>query len=667
MALSTRKLVEHSLLFLLDAGIEYRGTNVGCYMSGVAFDIQSIADPDVYEARGTFAGYPYSIANKVSYHLDLVGPSLLTDTACSSTVSALHLAVQAFRAEDRETVLIGGSQLNHHLVDWIQYSIGSLLSPDRKCKSFDASANAFGRGEGECVLGTGINSSGGAAPVNAPVAEAQINAMERAYEGTGQSPSEADFLELHATGTAAGDPTEANWAGEQFKRDGEILVGSVKGNLGHLEITSFLASLCKVCMTFQTGIIPSNSHHRTYTHYFSKFRLVSITSSGIGGLIRHVLIHGPPRRSQPEAISTASQHPVLFVAGGLSPRSSAAVVEDVVAMLEKQTEKEKLAHMATISSRRSKGMTWRSYGVWIPEQAGPLKFPDLVTAPRAKAPVVFVFSGQGPQHWNMGRELYQQYPVFKASINHMDAFYESIFGQFLLKETGLFNDVNNKGSLGSTWPISVILPSIAIVQMAFFDLLASFNVHPNILIGHSAGETALLYTSGAGSQEMALEIAIKRGDVMTLVEKDGGTMAALHSNPDETNDIITTMLAQPHAAGRTLELGCYNAPAAYTLSGEQVLGEEAMNLAKSRGLFAAVLRTKVPAHSKCMRVCEEQYLAEMNVIFKNYAGDHTPQVTTYSTFMGLKFEGSFTPEYFWENAVQPVHFSEANAALLEGE
>ncbi|KIJ23767.1 hypothetical protein M422DRAFT_275598 [Sphaerobolus stellatus SS14] len=103
------------------------------------------------------------------------------------------------------------------------------------------------------------------------------------------------------------------------------------------------------------------------------------------------------------------------------------------------------------------------------------------------------------------------------------------------------------------------------------------------------------------------------------------------------------------------------------LIGERVLGEEAMNLAKSRGLFVAVLRTKVPVHSKCMHLCEEQYLAEMNTIFKKYPGDHTPQVTTYSTFTGLKFEGSFTPGYFWENAIQPVRFSGANAALLKGE
>ncbi|KIJ30974.1 hypothetical protein M422DRAFT_267389 [Sphaerobolus stellatus SS14] len=252
--------------------------------------------------------------------------------------------------------------------------------------------------------------------------------------------------------------------------------------------------------------------------------------------------------------------------------------------------------MATIPGRRSKGMMWRSYGVWIPEQAGPLKFPDLVIVPRAKAPVVFVFLGQGPQHWNNGRHLQWDANSTNNTLSSRLA---------LLKETGLFNDVNNKGSLDGTWPISLILPSIAIVQMALFDLFASFNVHPNIVIGHSAGETALLYTSSAGSQEMSLEIVIKCGDIMTLVEKVGGAMSALHSNPDETNDIITTILAQPHATGWTLELGCYNTPAVYTLSGEQVHGEEAVNFAKSNGLFAAILQTKVPVHSKCMHVCEE--------------------------------------------------------------
>ncbi len=178
MSLSTRKLLELSFLALLDSGIDYRGRDVGCYMSGVAFDMMSVADPvsipnssstsahqllqDEFEARGSFAGIPCMIANRVSYHLDLVGPSVPTDTACSSSLTAMHLAVQALRSGDCESAIVGGCQLNHRfvrsfnfqfirliptlflrLVDFLQYSQGSVLAPDGKCKPFDASANGY--------------------------------------------------------------------------------------------------------------------------------------------------------------------------------------------------------------------------------------------------------------------------------------------------------------------------------------------------------------------------------------------------------------------------------------------------------------------------------------------------------------------------------------------
>ncbi|EGO18755.1 hypothetical protein SERLADRAFT_480455, partial [Serpula lacrymans var. lacrymans S7.9] len=183
------------------------------------------------------------LANKISYHLDLRGPSIPVDTACSSSLTALHLAVQSLRTGDCEAAIVGGCQLNLRLADFVQYSQGSLLAPDGKCKPFDADADGFSRGEGAVVivlkpyddairdadhiygviLGTGINASGSVAPAYAPVANAQMEAMLRAYQGTGKDPRDVDFVELHATGTAAGDPTECNWVGENFGRDSELL------------------------------------------------------------------------------------------------------------------------------------------------------------------------------------------------------------------------------------------------------------------------------------------------------------------------------------------------------------------------------------------------------------------------------------------------------------
>ncbi|EEB92687.1 hypothetical protein MPER_08768, partial [Moniliophthora perniciosa FA553] len=257
MAPVTRKLIETCFLALLDSGIEYRARNVGCFTSGNSFDLTSVSDPDEYTAA-SFAGYPSMVANRVSYHLDLLGPSLPTDTACSSTMSALHLAVQAVLNKNCESAVVGGCQLNYRFMDWIQYTQGGILSKDGKCKPFDKSADGFGRGEGcvaiviktleaalrdddhiyATILSTAVNNSGATAPAGAPVAERQRDATIEAYQRASVDPKEVDYIELHATGTAKGDPTEANWVGEHFKRDRDILVGSVKGNIGHTEIIS---------------------------------------------------------------------------------------------------------------------------------------------------------------------------------------------------------------------------------------------------------------------------------------------------------------------------------------------------------------------------------------------------------------------------------------------
>ncbi|KAH9840995.1 thiolase-like protein [Rhodofomes roseus] len=275
MNVGTRKLLESTFLALLESGINYRGRNVGCYMSAVAHDMFSVSGHDDTEARGAFSGGPSMVANRVSYHLDLRGPTVPLDTACSSTLYATHLAVQASRHGECEAAVVGGCQVDHRFTEWLMYSQGGILSPDGKCKPFDASADGFGRGEAvvsivlkpldaalrdhdkiyATILGTGVNSSGSLAPVNAPVASAQQDAMLRAFAQARRSPQDVDFIELHATGTASGDPTEANWVGARFGRDTELLVGSVKGNIGHTEITAFLASLCKVCHIIERGVI----------------------------------------------------------------------------------------------------------------------------------------------------------------------------------------------------------------------------------------------------------------------------------------------------------------------------------------------------------------------------------------------------------------------------
>ncbi|KAJ7192839.1 thiolase-like protein [Mycena pura] len=252
MAPATRLLLEQSFLALFDSGIDYRNRRVGCFMSANLVDLSNVAVPEEYELRGSFARGAAMIANRVSLHLDLLGPSIPLDTACSSSQTAFHLAVQAILQGDCESAVVGGCQLNHRVLDWIEYSQLGVLAPDGKCKPFDASADGFGRAEGcvavvlkpladalrdydriyATVCGTSTNNNGAGGPPAAPVAQYQADAMKAAFLRARRDPRDVSYVEVHATGTAKGDPTEANWVGEHCKRDDELLIGSVKGNIG---------------------------------------------------------------------------------------------------------------------------------------------------------------------------------------------------------------------------------------------------------------------------------------------------------------------------------------------------------------------------------------------------------------------------------------------------
>ncbi|KAJ7459820.1 hypothetical protein FB451DRAFT_1182121 [Mycena latifolia] len=698
MALSTRKLIEHSFLALLDSGIDSRGQDVGVYMSGTAFDILGMSGQDVFEARGLLSGIPCMITNKVSYHLDLTGPSVPIDTACSSSLSALHLATQAIRAGECKAALVGGSQLNHRFLDFVQYSQSSVLAPDGKCKPFDAAADgqansSFSRGEGVVVvvlklladavrdgdhiyasiLGTAINSTGSAAPAYAPVATAQRNAMEKAFSQTDCLPSDIDFIEAHATGTAAGDPTETNWVGSAFRRSDELLLGSVKGNIGHLEITAFLASLSKVCSIFETGLIPANVNFSTpnpairWKEYNLRVpiettklgrrsgrSLIAMSSSGIGGSNGHVVLEAPPQHEYSSA--TPQARPVLLVPGGLSPQTATAVAASLAT-----SDPDDLSTLSTIHGRRSRQLTWRTFATWVPGQEV-IEFPPPVLSPKLKAPIVFVFSGQGPQHLNMGRQLFKNFTIFRASVLRMDAVYRSCTGKSLINDFGLFDDVPPNQTLPAIWPIAITLPALIVLQMALYDLFIDHGVSPDIVLAHSAGETAMLYASGAVPQEMAVEIALARGLAMSSVEALGGAMAAVACSAERAADIIQQVVGPQDTD--VLEIGCYNGAEAMALTGSEIAIDRAVECAQNQGIFARKIQTHVAAHSSFMENCREDYQARMSEIYARYAGEHVASRTTYSTQTGYRWVEPFTADYMWSNARGPVYFAKTVSTVF---
>ncbi|KAJ7642043.1 putative polyketide synthase [Roridomyces roridus] len=697
-SLSTRKLLEHAFLALQDSGIDSRGQNVGVYSAGTAFDQFGMGEHDPYEARGILTGIPSMISNKVSYHLDLTGPSVPVDTACSSSLTALHLAIQALRGDECDAAVVGSSQLNHRFIDYVHYAQSNTQAPDGKCKPFDATADGFGRGEGvivivvkllehalrdgdhiyASVLGSAINGTGSIQPIYSPVGDAQRKAMERAWKQTAYDPKQVDFLELHATGTAAGDPTEANWVGSLFGREDQpVTLGSVKGNIGHLEISAFLASLSKVLSVFETGTIPANVNLKELNPaiHWKEFNLeaptenvpltarsgtslVAMTSSGIGGSNGSVVLSAPPKVTYDEVV--APTKPVLLVAGGLSPSAATEMAGHLAAS--------NLAEQANLLSstygRRARQMTWRTFATYTPGQKNPVTFPAALLSPKVRPPVTFVFCGQGPQHFNMGRQLYRDFPVFKASIDRMDAVYERVTGQSLIRDIGLFGGESTVPTLPDVWPIAITQPSLIIIQMALYDLYCAHGLQPDIVVAHSAGETALMYASGAIPQEMAVEIATSRGLAMRSVEAFGGAMAAVNCTGEQGAELIASI---PIPEGTVLDIGCYNGPEALTLSGSDENIDKVVEAATALGYFARKIKTRVAGHSKLMERCQVDYMERMNDIYTRYAshGPFVPKRTTYSTQTGGHYTKAFSPEYMWTNARAAVRFAEAVTAIHE--
>ncbi|CAA7270507.1 unnamed protein product [Cyclocybe aegerita] len=701
MAPATRKLLENTFLALLDSGIDYRTKIVGCFTAGTSIELTNVSEPDEFDTRGSFAGYPSMVANRISNHLDLLGPSFPIDTACSSTLTALHLAVQAIATGDCEAAVVGGCQLNYRFIDWVTYSQGSLLAKDGKCKPFDSSADGFARAEGcavvvikpldaalrdndniyATILGTAINSTGAAAAPGAPVADSQRDAMFQAFERAGRSPREVDYVELHATGTAKGDPTEANWVGEHFHRDDELVVGSVKGNIGHTEITAFLASLSKVVSIFDKQTIPPqvNINKLNPGIKWDEYRLrvpleatplpcrandkplVSIAGSGIGGSNGHVVLEGPPRVEEaPKVKDAEGKRPVLFMTGGLSSRTATALAQSIQQDLSKYFDD--LPGLSTVLGRRSKQATWRSYTIGHPGQE---KLEDIWTpqhCPRTPNGLVYVFSGQGPQHVQMGRELFEAFPVFRDSILEMDDVFIKATGKSIIHDYGLFG-ASTSPPLPDIWPIALVLPSVAIFQIALFDSLTSLGVKADAIVGHSAGETAVLYTSGAAPKAMAVELAVIRGRSFTPVEELGGTMAAISCSPEELDELLKEY--QEENKEGIVELACYNAPSAVAIAGEEAAIDRIVSMAQTRKKFARKIRTRVPFHSSMMNVAKEEYTAALEDLFERYPGPHRPTTPVYSTCAGKLFEGPFKAEYYWDNTVSPVRFTEAMTAIRQ--
>lgn len=432
--------------------------------------------------------------------------------------------------------------------------------------------------------------------------------------------------------------------------------------------------MVKACLIFEHGIIPPTVNFLIPARgiNWNDFQVVvpikptalgcnsgrstiSLSAAGIGGATGHVVVQAPPVPNQPSAKSSTT--PILFLVGGLSSNVAGQIARATSLMDIKQ-----LGQYAVTLSRRARQLPWRTYFTIPMSPLSRPVFPSATPVPNDPPPIAFVFSGQGPQNFEMGRQLFVEYPVFRNTILELDDVYRRVKGVSLVESTGLFAVPGPQSSPSTVtlsdfaWPVAITLPAISMIQIAMFDLLKSVGIVPEMMWGHSAGETAILYACGAGSKEMAMEIAIARGESMTYTESSDVGMAMLTCNADHASALIASITGN---AEGVLEISCFNTPDSIAVSGSTCLLDQLVGLAKSEGLFAQRIRTMVPGHSSLMDDIKVDYYARMNDIFSRYPGPHAPRIRVFSTCQEQMLVDMFTAHYFWDNCRNPVQFNNA--------
>ncbi|KAH7886699.1 hypothetical protein F5I97DRAFT_2059038 [Phlebopus sp. FC_14] len=714
-AWNTHFIVLHQAFNALQrSGVDYRGTNTGVYVGCpggfTPFDVD-VTQAGAYYMTGTSISIT---ANRINYVLDLLGPSTIVDTACSSTLTAMHIAVQAIRNGDCDQAVVAGVNLIASPPDTVAFSQLGVLSPDGVSKSFDNDADGYARADSAgavvikrhdlavrdndvihaTLVGTSLTSCGSLmGSLTTPNPEAQAQAIRQAYKDAGLEPHHSDFVELHGTGTVVGDSIEANCAGEVFSegRQGRaIAIGSVKSNVGHGEISAYMTSLTKIVLMLSHKEILPNGYFKKPSEriQFEKYNLrvpvvteefaaqdsqrglvASISSFGFGGSCGHTVLREHEKRPvRSTAGFRAAEGPFLFTMGALTLKSCNTLLREYK---DKHVYSD-LPALCEHLGRRTRQMVYRTYAV--ANNLDSATFPDPVMVGKRANPLVFCFSGQGPQHWHQGRNLMATYSVFRDSIFACDDGYKAYVGESFLDKTGLFLQDGFKSSALETslvWPAEIISVSIAFFQIAMFDLLSALGIRPTALVGHSLGETAVLYASGAVSREMAVKVAIARGRALGIVDNTGGSMVAV-SGCDanavrDYADAALTLARKDDSKANQLHLAAFNSPSDIGVSGpEDLLLTFADYINRwVDGATARKLRVSTAVHSPFVAPCEDSYRKELATIFSQHPGNHLPSIPVMSTVTGEFITEPYTVDYLWKNIRQPVLFSTTIPKIVE--
>ncbi|ONI80081.1 hypothetical protein ALI22I_42380 [Saccharothrix sp. ALI-22-I] len=691
------EVVQESLQHAAVSSDSLRGTATGVFVgiSAGEYGAASAVDPARMSPWTATGGALSIAANRVSYLLDLRGPSMAVDTACSSSLVAVHQACQSLRSGESDTALVAGVNLLLTPALTVGFHRAGLLSEDGRCKPFDASADGIARAEGcaavvlkrlsdarrdgdrvlAVIRGSAVNSDGRSNGLMAPNPRAQAELVRRAYRDAGVDPALVDYVEAHGTGTLLGDPIEAGALGEVLARDREpdrpLLIGSVKSNIGHTESAAGLVGLVKTVLAVQHGKIPPSLHFTEPNPHidFTGLRVVTepvvwprysgrvtagISSFGFGGTNAHVVLEEPPATERAGVSDDAMHVMVLSGASDDRIRRHAEVVADWL-----DDNDNPLGDVAATLARRSGADRVRAAVVGRDRAEVIDRLRALATGQRTPGVVptrpvrrgtdragtdrqlVWVFSGYGSGRPGMARGLLDAEPAFAAAVDEVD---EVLRGHSAVSVRDLLVDPPEAMDMEQG--------QIALfgVQVGLAALWRSYGVRPAAVIGQSSGEVAAAVVGGALSLADGVRVAATRARLLARIDAVGsGAMAAVELARSEFDALAYDL--------PDLAVAVYAAPRRQTVAGPRAQIETLVRRTEAADRLATVLPLRTSGHTAAVEPVLAELRAELRGVRRREGG-----IPCYSTV--TDGPPSFDAEYWAHHMRRAVRFTQAVAAAF---
>ncbi|MWA04973.1 SDR family NAD(P)-dependent oxidoreductase [Actinomadura sp. LD22] len=705
-----RLLLEVAWEALEDAGqvvTALAGTDTGVFVGISSYDyalLQASRLDGIDAYWGT--GVALSVAaNRISYMLDLRGPSVAVDTACSSSLVALHTACQSLWSGRSRLAIAGGVNVVLSPAFGINLTKAGVLAPDGRCKTFDASADGYVRGEGAGIVvlkpleraladgdevravirGGAVGQDGRTNGLMAPNGRSQEDLLRAAYRHSGVAPGDVGYVEAHGTGTLLGDMMEAEALGRVAGRgrpaERPCLVGSVKSNIGHLEAAAGIAGVIKTVLMLEHRRIPASLHVENPNPRidFASLRLrvpraaeqwpgyggplrAGVSSFGFAGTCAHlVLEEAPPVRSGGGHGRPREDAPVLLPLSARSPEALREVAERFLGVLTGDGDsRPDLADLAyTAGARRSHHRHRLAIVAGSRDEAADRLRAFLAGAPspgmvsgdagrRRRRRSAFVCSGQGPVWWPLDPALREE-PAFLAALEECDGLVRAEAGWSLLDE--LWAD-ERASRLDEP---DFCQPALFAVQIALASMWRSRGIVPDAVVGHSMGEVAAAHLSGALGLEDAVRVICRRGRAIRTVS-GRGRMAVVELHADAVRNELRGLEDRVCVAA-------VNAPTSTVISGDADAVEEVADRLGASGVFVRILRSvDFASHSPHM----EPLMGDLAGALSGLS-PVPPRLPMYSTVTGRAVDGDALDGGYWaENIRTPVLFAAAVDALLDG-